>query len=556
MKTIRLLLAACTLALPVFAQAQSHAGDPLTFDVVVYGGTASGVATAISATKEGHTVALIEPTQHLGGMVTGGLSGTDFGNKRCIGGFALEFYERLGKHYGTDIEWYAEPHVAERLLNEMIDEEGKRLTVFLGERLREKDGVSMKEGKVASIRTESGRVYTGQVFADCSYEGDLMAQAGVTYTYGREGQDEYGETLAGVREVTPKHQFLVKVKAHDENDKLLPEIQETPKGEPGAADKKVQAYNYRLCMTKKEGNKVPFPKPPGYNPARFKLLANLIQATIEQTGTTPTVGKLMHPLKIQNEKTDTNNNGGFSTDYLGGNWNYPDATYAEREKIVQDHYEYVAGFLYFLGHDESVPQEIRDEMNTWGLAADEFADTNNWPRQLYVREARRMVGDYVMTQHDIQTSLTKVHSIGMGSYNSDSHNVTRIVNAEGFAENEGDMQVRVKPYEIPYRMITPKKKEVRNLLVPVCFSASHVAYSTLRMEPQYMIVGEAAGIAAALAIKDKRDLLDIDMKALKEGLVQRGAVLDTASMKPETPAWDKPGTTSTKTAAKATTATR
>jgi len=503
----------------------SAAGKELQFDVVVYGGTASGVSTAISASKEGAKVALLEPTDHIGGMVTGGLGMTDFGNKKCIGGFALGFYERLGKHYGKPIEWYPEPHVAEETLLAMLSE--ANVPVFYGERLKEHDGVTTTaQHRITSIEMESGRIYKANVFADCSYEGDLMARSGVKFTYGREGMEEYGEELAGVRERTPYHQFKVDVKAHDADGKLLPEIQEGAKGQTGQADRKVQAYNFRVCMTQVADNKVPFPKPAGYDPARYQLLAGLIGATIDQTGTTPTVATLMHPGMIQAKKTDTNNNGAFSTDYIGGNWRYPVATYAEREEIWKDHYDYVAGFFYFLANDPQVPQELRDEMNTWGLAKDEFQDTDHWPRQLYVREARRMIGEYVMTQADIQTSRTKPDSIGMGSYNSDSHNVQRFVNASGMAENEGDMQVRVRPYEIPYRMILPKRQQAENLLVPVCFSASHVAYSTLRMEPQYMIIGQAAGIAAAMASKTGSAVQDVDTAALGKRLGELRAVLD------------------------------
>ncbi len=494
------------------------------YDVVVYGGTASGVATAIAAAREGSTVALLEPTKHIGGMVTGGLGMTDFGNKKCIGGFALEFYERLGKYYSKPIEWYPEPHVAEETLTAMLKD--AKVPVFFEHRLQENNGVTTEPGRIKSITMENGTVFNGDIFADCSYEGDLMAKSGVSYTYGREGDDQYDEPLAGVRERTPYHQFTVNVKARGEDGKLLPGIQDGPKGEPGQADKKVQAYNFRMCMTTATANKVAFPKPDNYDPARFELLARMIDAWEEKNGAPPKVAELMHPGRIQKSKTDTNNNKAFSTDYIGGSWTYPDATYTERDNIWQDHYDYQAGFMYFLANDEQVPQVLRDEMNTWGLAADEFLDTNHWPRQLYVREGRRMVSDFVMTQSDIQTSRTKEDVIGMGSYNSDSHNVQRFENAEGFAENEGDMQVSVKPYQIPYRIMTPKKSEIQNLLVPVTLSASHVVYSTVRMEPQYMIMGQAAGIAASMAAKNDVAVQDIDSAALTNRLKELKAVLE------------------------------
>lgn len=513
----RLLLAAGLWSAALAAPAAPE------YDLVVYGGTASGVMTAVSAARQGASVALIEPTGHLGGMVSGGLSATDFGRKEVVGGIAREFYRRLGKVYNEPITWYPEPHVAERVLNEMLKETS--VTVILNSRLREKTGVEKDGARVRSITMEDGRTFTAKVFADCGYEGDLMAQAGVTYTWGREGQDEFGESLAGVRERTPKHQFKVDVKARGADGKLLPEIQGTGKGVPGSADRKVQAYNFRLCMTTNRDNMVPFPKPPGYDPSRYELLARMIEAHVEKEGHAPRVRDLMHPFRIKGGKTDTNNNGAFSTDYIGGSWDYPEADYATREKIWQEHYNYIAGFLWFLSHDERVPQELRDEMNRWGLAKDEFTDTNHWPRQLYVREARRMRGEYVMSQADIQTSRTKEDSIGMGSYNSDSHNVQRIENEQGFAENEGDMQVRVEPYEIPYRILLPKRAEAENLLVPVTLSATHVAYSTLRMEPVYMIMGQAAGVAARMAAEKGVPVHDIDVQAMQAVLRASGGVL-------------------------------
>ncbi|MGI8906452.1 MAG: FAD-dependent oxidoreductase [Candidatus Sumerlaeaceae bacterium] len=520
----RLVLLVVAILTARIAATEPKTSSARNYDVVIYGATASGVAMAITVAREGGKVALLEPTKHVGGMVTGGLSRTDFGNQDCIGGLAREFYKELGKRYGQLIEWYPEPHVAEQVLNTMLKE--AHVSVFLQHRLLENDGVTTAAGRITSIKMENGVVFTAQVFADCTYEGDLMAKAGVSYTFGREGRDHYGESLAGVREKTPKHQFKVKVKARDENGKLLPEIQAGSKGVPGAADNKVQAYNFRLCMTGEARNSVPFPKPPDYSPDRYKLLLRLIEATIDEKGTTPTVKDLIHPGPIQKHKTDTNNNGAFSTDYIGGSWNYPDASYAQREQIWQEHFNYVAGFMYFLANDDRIPAELRDELTTWGLAADEFPETGHWPRQLYVREARRMVGEYVMSQRDIQTSLTKPDVIGMGSYNSDSHNVQRIENASGFAANEGDMQVGVKPYQIPYRMITPKRGEAANLLVPVCFSASHVAYSTLRMEPQYMIIGQAAGVAAVLANRNNCAVQDVDTAALSGRLRQLKAVME------------------------------
>jgi hypothetical protein len=504
----------------------ARAAEVRSYDLVVYGGTAGGVMTAVSGAREGLKVALLEPRDHVGGMVSGGLTATDFGKKAVIGGMSLEFFERVGRRYGEPIGWYFEPHVAEEVFLEMLKEAS--VPVFFRHRLREKTGVSKKGTKVTEIRLENGAVFRGVLFADATYEGDLMAQAGVSYTWGREGSAQYGESLAGVRDKTPKHQFLVRVAAHDANGKLLPEIQAGPKGEPGQADRKVQAYNFRLCLTDVKENQVPYPKPKGYDAKRYALLARYIQAFAEANGRPPRMGELMNPVKMPKGKTDTNNNGPFSTDYIGGNWDYPEANYATRARIWQAHVDYIQGFLYFLANDPQVPAPLHDEMNRWGLAKDEFTDNGNWPNQLYVREARRMVGEYVMAQKDIQDDLRKPDVIGMGSYNSDSHNIQRLATPDGAVENEGDMQVPVTPYQIPYRMLVPKRAEATNLFVPVCFSASHVAYSTLRMEPQYMILGHATGVAARMALRAGVAVQDVDTAALSARLKEQRAVFEWA----------------------------
>jgi len=503
-------------------------GATQRFDLVVYGGTAGGVVTAVSGAREGLRVVLLEPGTHLGGMTTGGLSRTDVGKREVIGGMALEFYRRLGKRYdvgrfGQEVAWYFEPHVGEQVLEEMLRE--AQVTVVKRQRLVERSGVRKSGTRVEAITMEDGSVYEGRVFADCSYEGDLMAQAKVRYTWGREGVAEYGESLAGVRDRTPKHQFLVRVSPFDQDGKLLPEVSAaSTKGEVGAADKKVQAYNFRLILTEDAANQVAFPKPAGYDGKRYELLARLLQATKEKTGKWPRFGDLCNPLAIPNHKTDTNNNGAFSTDYIGKDWEYPEGSYALRARIWKEHEDYTKGFFWFLAHDARVPEELRNEVNGWGLAKDEFQDTDHWPNQLYVREARRMVGEYVMVQKDLQTELSKPDAIGMGRYNSDSHNIQRLATADGAVENEGDMQVAVTPYQIPFRVMLPKREDSTNLLVPVCFSASHVAYSSLRMEPQYMILGHAAGLAAAMAIRGDAGVQDVSVAELKRKLAAQGMV--------------------------------
>lgn len=503
---------------------QRASGDEYTFDVVVYGATAGGAIAAIAAANEGLKVALIEPGQHIGGMISGGLGRTDHGNQAVIGGMSRQFYERLGKHYGEDITWYPEPHVAEQVLRSWIHE-ADRVTVYFGERVASVE----KEGRrIRSIATESGKQFQGDVFLDASYEGDVLARADISYTWGREGQEVYGESLAGRIAYSDKHQFDVPVSPYDESGNLVPLIFTGAPGEPGEGDKKMQAYNFRLCLTQDKDNQVPFPEPEGYDPARYELLKRYLAAkpNLEMNELC-----IISPLK--NGKTDINNRGPVSTDHIGASWEYPEAGYTERARIWQDHIDYVQGFFYFLANDPSVPKALQEEVNTWGLAKDEFIDTAHWPHQLYIREARRMIGHYVMQQKDLQTERTKEDSIGMGSYNSDSHHVQRIV-ADGGPHwskdvpavlNEGDMQVPVRPYEISYRCLIPKAEECTNLLVPVTFSASHVAYSSMRMEPQYMIIGEAAGLAAAMAAKDGTDVQAIDVRVLRETLRSRNAVL-------------------------------
>lgn len=499
------------------------------FDVVVYGGTAGGVIAAVAAAREDLKTALLEPTRHVGGMVSGGLSYTDYGKKEVIGGYALEFYYRVGRHYqigryGHEVAWLHEPHVAEEVFRGMLQEAG--VTLFEGHRLREKGAVKKTGATLAEISTDNGQTFSANVFIDSSYEGDLMAQAGISYTWGRESSAQYDESLAGVRGKTPYHQFLVNVSPYDAAGKLLPEISADKAGPPGSADKKVQAYNFRMCFCDVPGNQVPFRKPAAYNPRRYELLARLLQTRTRAEGRVPALNSLLKIDRLPNGKADINNQGAFSTDYIGGSWDYPEASYARKAQIWQAHKEYIAGVSYFLANDPQVPEPLRREMNQWGLCKDEFVDTDHWPRQLYIREARRMVGEYVVVQKDLQTALVKPDPIGMGSYNSDSHNVQRIVDAEGFVRNEGDMQVAVTPYQIPYRVMLPKRAEARNLLVPVAFSASHVAYSSLRMEPQYMIIGQAAGVAAKMAIERRHAVQEIDAAALTAKLRKQGAIME------------------------------
>ncbi len=499
-----------------------------TADLIVYGGTAAGVMTAYSAARQGVKVILLEPGMHLGGMVTGGLSATDLGDYWIIGGYARTFYLRAAAHYGVQNldeppSWRSEPHVDEEIFRAMLQEAG--VDVRFHERLRERGGVKRKGARISSITTSDGLHWRAMIFADCSYEGTLMAQAKIAYTWGRESTQEYGESLAGVRAVTPMHQFGWPMSAHDKSGRLYPEVNAGPLAAPGSADKKVQAYNFRMILTTNPSDRLPFPKPEGYDRTRFALLEEYLSEFEAHRGRPPVLKDFFNPVPIPNDKADFNNNGPISTDYIGHSWKYPEASYAEKAAIWKDHLLYTQSLVYFLSHDPAVPQSLRDEINQWGLPGDEFADTGHWPNQLYIREARRMLGVYIMRQSDLQTDRTKPDSIGMGSYNSDSHNVERVAMSDGTVQNEGDVQVAVEPYEIPYRSITPKRSESVNLLVPVCLSATHVAYSSLRMEPQYMIIGQAAGVAAGLAITNHSAVQDVSIQQLQQKLRGTGAVL-------------------------------
>ncbi len=507
------------------AQPGAAAGNPAqVFDVVVYGGTAGGVIAAVSAARMGLSVALVEPSHHLGGMTTGGLSATDHGTRIVMGGYALEVYQRIGRKYGMPLWWYPEPKVAEEVLNEMVTE-AKTVRVFLGQRLRERKGVVKKGTLIQEIVTAKGDRLGAKLFLDSSYEGDLMAQAGVAYTIGRESEAKYGESLAGVRPKDKNHQFDVRVASRDQGGRLLPEISPRPRGEIGSGDSRVQAYNFRLILTDNRKNQTPFTKPASYDPHRYEVLRRLIEAVQRERGAPPTLGELF---LIRDDlpwfKADFNNRGPFSTDYIGHSFAYADGSYAQRAIIWRDHVSYTKGLLFYVANDQHVPRVLRDEMNKWGLARDEFVDNGNWPYQLYIREGRRMVGDFVMTQRDIQTDLTKPDAIAMGSYKSDSHNVQRFEQPDRSVQNEGNMEVPVEPYQIPYRVMLPSRTQATNLLVPVCLSASHVTYSTLRMEPQYMMIGQAAGVAAALAISADVPPQDIDVTALRRILKAEGMV--------------------------------
>ncbi|QDT63325.1 FAD-dependent oxidoreductase [Calycomorphotria hydatis] len=541
-----LFIAAALICLPGHSVASS--GTTQSVDLVIYGGTPSGLSAAISAVRENENiqVIVIEPTRWIGGLVTGGLSRTDKGKENTIGGLTREYFEYARKLCGPETPmWYAEPRYNLAAFEAMLKEYEERITVLTEKQLK---SVKKSGNRITSITLDDGSEFTAPVYIDATYEGDLLAMAGVSYRFGRESRDEYGEPTAGYHPMPIRphgsdvmhagckcvggtgphfiHGTPTEISALDDDGNLLAGIfRPDPNIKPGDSDELVQAYNYRICVTQREDILVPFPKPKNYDPKRYDLLLRLIE-------TYPGVrfGRLVHLGEIANGKFDLNAQGLFSTDYPGGNIGYSDGTPEERAVIVQDHLDYVQGFLWFLGHDQRVPASLRNEVNSWGLCADEFTDNDHWPYALYVREARRMVGEYVMRQQDTWTDITKPDTVGMGSFVLDCHIVQRIVTEDGLVTDEGSFQdAPTRPYQIPYRSLLPKRAECENLLVPVCVSSSHIAWCTIRMEPVFMGLGQAAGIAAAMAISKDVDapaVYDVNVSALQQKLRADAAVLE------------------------------
>ena len=502
------------------ATAVSAMAAEMTYDIVIYGGTSSGVVAALQAKRMGRTSVIVEPGKYLGGLTTGGLGATDIGNKAAIGGIAREFYQRVGKHYGEPEAWKFEPHVAQAVMADLAKESGA--LILRERRLR---SVSKDGNRITSITLHDGTTLAGRMFIDATYEGDLMAMAGVSYTVGREANATYNETLNGVQFGQRYHQFDVAVDAYripgDPTSGLLPRISADPPGEHGQGDHRVQAYCFRMCLTQREDIRIPFPKPEGYDRDQYALLARYLQNAEKAGLKVPILNHVMMP----NGKTDTNNNGAFSTDNIGMNYEYPEASWEKRQEIIREHEVYQKGLMYFLANDESVPERVRKEVASWGLCKDEFTDNGGWPHQLYIREARRMVSDYVMTQHNCQLREVASDAVGLAAYGMDSHNCQRYVR-DGIVLNEGDVQVWVPaPYPISYRSIVPKAGECENLAVSVCVSASHIAFGSIRMEPVFMILGQSAATAAVLAIEDKVPLQKVDYEKLRERLLADKQIL-------------------------------
>ncbi|MGK0239471.1 MAG: hypothetical protein ACI92G_002948 [Candidatus Pelagisphaera sp.] len=519
------------------------------YDIVVYGGTSAGVSAAVQAARMGKSVAIVCPDTHLGGLSSGGLGWSDTGEKEVIGGLSREFYQRIYQHYqkpdvwkwqdqdeygnvgqGTPAidgdertMWIFEPHVAEGIFEDLIAEHD--IPVFRDEWLNRESGLELDGPRISKITTLSENVYSAKVFIDATYEGDLMAAAGVSYHVGREANSVYGEEWNGVQVGTLHHQhwFHSEISPYvipgDPQSGLLPRISAENPGDKGAGDDKLQAYCFRMCLSSNPDNRVPFTKPEGYDPSQYELLVRMFD-----TGRDDYFNKFD---PIPNSKTDTNNHGPFSTDNIGMNYDYPDGSYERRAEIIEEHEDYQKGLMYFIATDPRVPGKIQKEMNRWGLAKDEFVDNDNWPHQIYVREARRMIGEYVMTEGDTLGKRDVPYSIGMGSYSLDSHNVQRYVTPAGFVQNEGDIGVKPKaPYRISYGSITPKKAECENLLVPVCVSSSHIAFGSIRMEPVFMILGQSAATAAVQSIDAGVAVQDLDQEALRSMLLADKQVLE------------------------------
>lgn len=507
-----------------------------SFDIVVYGATGGGVAAAVEAGRLGKSVALIEPQKQIGGMTAGGLGATDIGSKKSITGLAKEFYHRVWKHYNDpaswvsetrevykpkhhdaisdnlEVHWFFEPKVAEKILNGMLAEAGVK--VFTGERLKRNGGVKKDEGRIVSIMAESGDVFAGKMFIDATYEGDLLADAGVSHFIGREANSDHGETLNGIRPVSkiaglPIDPYKT---PGDPSSGLLPGIEPNPPAADGSGDKRVQAYTFRLCLTDVPENRIAITKPEKYDPLVYEIHLRWILANPD---TRP--GKALFKLTpMPNRKTDSNNHGQFSTDFIGRSAEWAEADYARRDEIWKEHADYVRGWIWFLGNDPRVPEHIRKETLRWGLPKDEFLATDHWPFQLYVREARRMKSDYIVTEQDCRGVRFPEDGIALASYPMDSHSTARYVDVDGSLRTEGGFLVRVAPYPVSYRAIVPKKNECANLLVPVCLSATHAAYGSIRMEPVFMMLGQASAYAASLAIDGNKPVQEVSHEKVRE----------------------------------------
>lgn len=495
------------LFIPISALAQRQ------FDLLIYGATPAGIMAAVAAKEEGASAVIIEPTDHIGGMVTAGLGASDICNESTIAGLSRKFFESLGKKYGRSIAWRFEAHLADQVFSEIIAQH--KIEILKQTRI---SAVSKQGRRISAAKLSSGAEISAKVFIDATYEGDLLPLSGVSYALGRESRAEYGESLAGV--TVPgkpeKHSFPPSVSALTPDGKLLAHVTKEELGSKGSGDRKIPAYNFRPCLTNDQNNKITFSKPANYDPKEYELVARTMLAK-----PTFSLSDVLNTLKIPNNKIDLNNSGPFSTDLIGGSAEYPEASYEKRREIWERHKSYIQGLLYYLMSDEHVLPKVRQIMTEWGICADEFKKSNNWPAQLYVRAARRMLGEYVMKQSDLRRNRTKEDSVGLASCPIESHHVQRVV-VNGAPVNEGYLLVKINPYEISYRALLPKPEQAENLLVPVTLSSTHIAYSSIRMEPVYMILGESAGVAAAMSLKNDGRVASIDIAEFQAKLLSRG----------------------------------
>ena len=543
-------LAAVFLACTVACQ-PSQEQEEVT-DIVIYGGTSAAITAAVQAKRMGKSVIVISPDIHLGGLTSGGLGFTDTGKKEVIGGISREFYQKVYDHYQSDeawqwqdrseygnkgqgtpaidgdarTMWIFEPHVAEKVFEDFVKE--NELEVLRDEWLDRENGVTMEDNRIVAIKTLSGKEFRGRMFIDATYEGDLMAAAGVSYHVGREANSVYNEEWNGIQTGVFHHRHHFNVLDRpidpywipgDPSSGLLPRISAEDPGVKGEGDHKVQAYCFRTCMSNHPDNRVPFPRPENYDSTQYELLVRIFDAGWREWFQKFDI--------IPNRKTDTNNHGPFSSDNIGMNYDYPEASYERRKEIIKEHEDYQKGLLYFVANDPRVPKEIQEEFQQWGLAKDEFTDNGNWPHQIYVREARRMIGKFVMTENELLKKTPTPESVGMGSYTIDSHNIQRYVTAEGHVHNEGDIGVGLPggPYEIAYSSLVPQEGEAENLLVPVAVSSSHIAFGSIRMEPVFMILGQSAATAAAMAIDSEISVQEVPYSELKVQLEKDNQIL-------------------------------
>lgn len=518
-----------------------------TYDICIYGESASGVIAAIQGARMNKKVVLISKNNHVGGLVTSGLTATDMNRNDVVGGITKEFYNKIynyylnpavwrnqdresfmvstlkrtykGKNDERQIQWVYESSIAEKIMKEMLEEAG--VEVLYKHRLA-LDQLVEKEGtRIKSISLENGKSISAKIFIDASYEGDLMAKAGVSYIVGRESNQQYGETFSGIRINYDLGKDLSAVdpyiKEGNPSSGVLPYVNPKPFGNQGDADKRVQAYCYRMTLTNDPANRITIKKPANYNPLWYEILVRDLKLTPETK-----LQEIITLTPMPNKKTDTNH-----LDFFGASYDYAEGDYKTRAEIEQLHKDYALGMLWLLGNDKRIPKHIRDEMKDWGLPKDEFKDTENFPYQIYVREARRMIGEFVMTEKNLrrENRIEARDVVGMGSYPFDCHYVSRVIDKDGKLRNEGTMFKATGPYPISYYSIVPRQEECTNLLVPICLSASHVAYSSIRMEPVYMILGQSAATAAVMAIDNSQDIQDVPYEALRYKLLEDGQIL-------------------------------